>query len=161
MNEIDLSFVKASQILPLIHILAVIFLVCAVVCMILIARIFMKNGQVKFNAILSYLKGYERFFVLFLLCICASGFAMSQGSDFKFSDPMIKGVLATLWTGVGFIVLNFAYMHYKISSLKRALSAGDEFEANEHLIIIVRYFIPLNLAISLFCVYLGVTIGEF
>ena len=86
---------------------------------------------------------------------------MSQGSDFKFSDPMIKGVLATLWTGVGFIILNFAYMHYKISSLKRALSAGDEFEANEHLIIIVRYFIPLNLAISLFCVYLGVTIGEF
>jgi hypothetical protein len=41
------------------------------------------------------------------------------------------------------------------------LDAGDELEANEHLIIVVKYFIPLNIVVTLICVYLGVTVGEF
>ena len=117
--------------------------------------------DVKFTEILRYMKRYEQFFALFLVIVCVSGFFLADGRGFKFSDPMVKGAIATLWAGAGFILLNFIYMHYKISSLKRALDAGDELEANEHLIIVVKYFIPLNIVVTLICVYLGVTVGEF
>ena len=169
MNEIDTGFIKASQILPLIHILSVIFLLCAQICVFLIARIFINLSSksqadakdVKFAEILRYMKRYEQFFALFLVIVCVSGFFLADGGGFKFSDPMVKGAIATLWAGAGFILLNFIYMHYKILSLKRALDAGDELEANEHLIIVVKYFIPLNIVVTLICVYLGVTVGEF
>ena len=168
MNEIDSSFVKASQILPLIHILSVIFLVCAQVCVIFVVRAFMREQEheskplsAKFNEIMRYFRRYEQYFAIFLALVCISGFFLSNGSDFKFSDPMVKGVTTTLWVAAGFIVLNFVYIHYKILSFKKAVAAEDEFEANEHLIIVVKYFIPLNVAITLICVYLGVTIGKF
>ena len=161
MNEF--GFARATQILPLLHILAVIFFINAQICCVYIIRIYKKSENICENCdnIKSHFSRYERFFLLYFAVIIISGYLISIGNDYKFADPMVTGIITTLWAASMFILLNFVYIHYKILSFQKAVLAKNEIEANEHLIIILKYFIPLNIAISLICVYLGVTISEF
>lgn len=161
MNEF--GFAKISHILPLIHIIAVIFFINSQICCINIVRIYRKSDDICGNCdkIKTQFYKYERSFLIYFAVIIISGYFISMGSDYKFADPMVTGIITTLWIAVLFILVNFVYVHYKILSFKKAVFNQNEIEANEHLIIILKYFIPLNIVISLICVYLGVTISEF
>ena len=161
MNEF--GFARVTQILPLIHIIAVIFFINAQICCINIVRIYKNSDDIcdECDKIKAHFTKYERSFLIFFAVIIISGNLISIGNDYKFADPMVTGIITTLWAAVVFILLNFAYIHYKILSFQKAVLAKNQIEASEHLIIIIKYFIPLNVAISLICVYLGVTIREF
>ena len=140
-----------------------IFFINSQICYIRIANFCCKNDMEAFgydSAIKKFIK-YEITFLITLSIIAVSGFFLSSKNDYKFADPMVLAVITTLWVCVAFILVNFAYMHYKMVLLKKALKSQSDIEVKEHLIIITKYFIPLNIAISLICVYLGVTISEF
>ncbi|MBP3225289.1 MAG: hypothetical protein J6M14_08295 [Campylobacter sp.] len=164
MNELETSFARSDQILPLIHILGAICFICAHVCIIMLIRIFSDKTDItnsNFEKIKFYLSRFNLFFGSFFLIIIVSGFFLSIGNNFKFADPMINAVIVTLWVLAVFILINFGYVYFKFYSFKKALLAGDKFEASEHLIIITKYFVPLNVAVSVLCTYLCVAVGRF
>lgn len=157
------AFARIDQILPLIHILSSIFFIAIQVACFSTIRSYMdKTMQHKeFQKIIEIFKNYEKKFIFLIVISSLSGFVISQIGHFKFADPMIEGVIATKLAIAAFIMLNFVYMHYKMYQLKISLEKDEIMEANEYLIIVIRYFLTLNIVISSIAVYLGIAIKGF
>ena len=138
--------------------------VSAHICTIALVRAFIDKTNIEesnFDKICSFLAKFNLLFVMFFVMVTLSGLLLVSNSDFKFADPMINATIVTLWVLASFIVVNFLYIIYKFKTFKKALISGDTFEASEHLIIIVKYFIPLNLAVSVISAYLCVVVCGF
>ena len=77
------------------------------------------------------------------------------------SDPMADAVLATkaaLWI---FLLLNCLYTLYHRKKATKFFEAKDMIQTHESLILIVYYFLPLNLLILMVAAYLGLSYRGF
>lgn len=156
MNEINSSFARAEQVLPLLHIFSAILLISAQFCAIFCIR-FYEKFSISIDKILNFIAFYEKIFFILFGCLALSGIFMSRNS---FIDPMINAIFVTKWVCAIFIFINFIYMHYEILLLKKALQNGDNNQNSDFLAIITKYFTPLNIVVCFICVYLGFVIKD-
>lgn len=165
LNEINCAFARPEHILPLIHVVSAIFLISAQLnCVFSMGPLIEnKNTQKesKFAKAIILFQTYEKYFLLFSCISTFSGFLISITTDYKFQDPMIEGVTATKLAIFIFMSINFCYMKLKFISFKNFVKENDSIQAKENLIIIFKYFMPLNIIISLIAVYLGIVIRGF
>ncbi|MCI6988459.1 MAG: hypothetical protein MR902_02670 [Campylobacter sp.] len=161
MNE--LSFIKVEQILPFFHIFLVTIFISIHFCLISILLVFLKFPNTK-RSLKFLLKIFSAFIiscaVLFTLIIL-SGAVLSMRESFEYSYPMIEGILVTKVILSFFILINFGYIIYRFYRLKNSILKNELDEIDEHIIIASKYFLPLNIAMSVLTMFLSVSMKGF
>lgn len=153
MNEINTAFLRSEQILPFLHVLGVILLIS-----LQIVAITLIKTLDDMKILNKFLKFFMFSFFAILGVILVSNTVFYDSSDLKFADPMFEGIVLTQFAVFIFLIINHIYISYKILQLSRTQNSDD---IAEHLIIIGNYFIPLNICVSLFAVFLGVVMKVF
>jgi hypothetical protein len=85
---------------------------------------------------------------------------MNIGMGFEYGDPtafIMVHIKEAIWI---FLAFNFLYMYKKYINAKKAYEQKDFLVAQENIILVTKYLIPLNLVISLMAVYFGIVIKE-
>ncbi|NLY04215.1 MAG: hypothetical protein GXZ15_05180 [Campylobacter sp.] len=159
--QINASFARIDHILPFLHISSTILLISAQISLLMITMLFLKRSPKTYGEFFRKVKNFMIVFFILLLVIILTGFLLSKGDDFKFSDPMIEGIINTKYAISILILCNFLYIFYKFDLAKKAFKKGEVDEMNEHIIIAAKYFIILNICLLFIAVYLGVAIGRF
>ena len=156
--EINASFARVDHILPFIHLTSTILLVSAQMALVMVTVFFSKKIYADF---FRYVKFTVISFFILLFIIVVSGYLLSNGGDFKFSDPMIEGIINTKFGLSLLIACNLLYITQRFYMAKKAYKNSDTDEMNEHIIIAVRYFIILDIVLLFIAVYLGVALWRF
>ena len=159
--EIDSSFARVEHIVPLFHIISAIFIIAGQIVLVCMVNFFMKYVDKNYSDLFKYIKKIVIVFLVILMSSILSGFLLSNGSDFKYSDPMIKSVINTKYAVVILLFCNLSYIIYRFLLAKKAYKETNLDEMKEHLIIAVNYFMVLDIFILLISVYLGVVIAGF
>ncbi|CZE47009.1 hypothetical protein [Campylobacter geochelonis] len=160
-QEINAAFAKAEQILPFLHIIFAMSIVSIQVVLLIGSRYFLKNFSDDYKMVLSFCKKFEISFIILFMLLVLSGFIMSKNGDFKFSDPMVEGILNTKFILSGFILLNFGYIYYKLMMIRKNIEKNEVEEVYDNLVIATKYFTSLNIGLCVIGIYLGVVIVEF
>lgn len=163
MPEFNIAFARSSHILPFLHFIALTVFIGFQAHFLLVAKFFMKDIEgniLKYQYFIEMFKrlGYAVYASLIILAI--TGTMLGDSDISKIADPMLNTILATKWFLFGFLVLNVIYSTYRLNKAQKSLRSGEYIELHENLIVIVYYFIPLNIAFALLAVYLGIAYGE-
>ncbi|NLK67514.1 MAG: hypothetical protein GX282_08585 [Campylobacteraceae bacterium] len=159
--EIDSSFARVEHILPLLHIISAIFIISSQVVLICLTRFFTFYVDKNYGELFKQIKRIVVVILTLLLLLVLTGFLLSNGDDFKYSDPMMQSVIHTKYAISILIFCNFGYVLYRFSLAKKACKDANLEEMKEHLIIAINYFVVLDIFILLISVYLGVVMAEF
>lgn len=160
----NIAFARLEQLLPFLHVVFVIMFVSIQTSICLLGRhAIKKNSKSDYAILLSMIKSKTPFvFIALFGVICIGGImTWSYKKSIDISDPMAEALLATkiaLWV---FIMLNCIYMLYHSKKAYKFFIKNDLIQTNESLVLIVYYFIPLNLIISILAVYLGFSYRSF
>lgn len=114
--------------------------------------------KIKYSSCLKMLKRYLLFLVPILGVIVITALVMHLGLGFKNGNPTTYVMVHTkeaLWT---FIVFNFIYMYFKYIQAKKGFDAENYIEVEENVILMVKYIVPLNLALAIVSLYFGVVL---
>ena len=117
--------------------------------------------KIKFNTCMKIIRKYMFFTLFLMLIVIVTSLFMHWGLSFKTGNPttyVFIHIKEALWT---FMTFNFIYMFFKYTKAKKGLESENYIEVEENVILIVRYFIPLNLVLSIVCVYFGVVLRGF
>lgn len=163
MQGYDIAFARLGYFMPFLHITFVIFFVGFQAGFWFLFRYFLdENSKAKFYAkTLNVLRNFIVAIFVFLALIAITGLLIGQSDELKSADPMANAILATKYTLCGFLALNTAYMFYCYTKALRAFRGDEMIECFENILVIARYFMPLNLVISLVATYLGVAYRGF
>lgn len=117
----------------------------------------LKSKEEAIEKNLIFLKRY-RFYVLFLLSvILISGFILGFTSAIDIVDAsayIAIQIEKALW---GFIAFNFIYTEFKYQNAQKAFKSQEIIEVEENLILIYRYFLPLNLVLTFVASYFALS----
>ena len=145
------------------HVLSASFLIGSMFVIIFIVRPVGKrveDVELKCANCLMILKRFNTLLIPIMLTIVSASFFMNIGMGFEYGDPtafIIIHIKEAIWI---FIAFNFLYMYKKYLNAKEAYVQKDFLAAQENIILITKYLIPLNLVISLMAVYFGVVIKD-
>lgn len=159
--EINASFARVDHILPFLHITTLVFLVAVQISLILTTNFFIKKSYKINDEFFRCAKFVIMILFGLLFTMILTGFLLSNGSDFKFSDPMVEGIITTKYALCFLIMCNLSYIVYRFYLAKKAYISGENDEMIEHIIIAVRYFVVLDVILLFIGVYLGVVMGRF
>jgi len=154
-------FTSYKVLIIFIHILSASLLIGSMFVLIFIIRpINVKVGNVKYKCIhcLRVLKRFIYFLVPDMLILISASIFMNIGMGFEYGDPtafIMIHIKESLWI---FIAFNFLYIYKKYLNAKNAFEAEDYLVVQENIILIIKYFVPLNLVLSLIAVYFGILI---
>lgn len=162
--EYNIAFARLEYLLPFLHILATIIYAGALLGLTLVGRkLLINESKERFFILLSLFKSFS-FIVLgslFLILVSAGLLLLDYQRVSEVTDPMAEAILATkaaLWI---FLLLNTIYTIYHYKKAVRAFDSKDMIQTHESLILIVYYFIPLNLLIIIVAGYLGISYRGF
>lgn len=159
--NLDASFAKVEHILPFLHITSLILLISVQLSLVVVTNFFIKgtykiNGEFfrQIRVVLALLFGL-------LFAMVLTGYLLSGGGDFKFSDPMVEGIINTKYALSFLITCNMLYIGYRFYLAKKAYKASEIDEMTEHIIIATRYFVVLDVMLLFIGIYLGIVIRSF
>lgn len=164
MPEFNIAFTKLSHIIPFLHIVATIVFIGFQGCFLFMAKFFMQGiegNHKRYIMATNALKrlGYAVYSSLIVLGI--SGFLIKDSDFFKVADPMSNTIIATKIATFCFLCINVLYVTYRLKLATKSIHKGEYIELHENLIVIIYYFIPLNVVAALFATYLGVAYRGF
>lgn len=154
----EASFVKIEQLLPFLLSSLAAFFIAAQVALIVFCKYFAENNN-KF-----VLKELKRFFIIIIAlfaCVMLCGVLLWSQKNNIFYDPMKEAIIATKIAVCLLMSVNFAYMYYKFLRAKKAFVLNESIETSENIVLIAFYFTPLNVVLSVLCIYLGVALRDF
>ncbi|MGP1484715.1 MAG: 3-isopropylmalate dehydratase [Campylobacter sp.] len=162
MPEFDIAFVKTSHFLPFAHIISVIVFVGFQAHFWLMAKFFIDGSSQKreYELIITMARRLCLVIYLSLFVIAITGALLRVQDVIKIADPMMDTILTTKWALFGFLLTNIVYTTYRFRKALKSIKNAQYIELHENLIVIIYYFIPLNIAFSLLAVYLGVAYGN-
>ncbi|WP_331774305.1 hypothetical protein [Sulfurospirillum sp. 1612] len=146
------------------HIMSASILIGSMFVMIFIVRpasASVKDIDKKCANCLKILRRYIIFLIPVMLVVVSASFFMNVGMGFEYGDPsamIIIHIKETIWI---FIAFNFVYAFKKYLNAKKAFEEQDLLVAQENIILIVKYLIPLNLLVSIIAAYLGIVISSY
>ena len=153
----EASFVKIEQLLPFLLSTLSAFFIAAQVAL----TVFCKYFADKNKMILKELKKFFKIiFALFIAIIVCGVLLWSQNND-VFYDPMKEAIITTKAAVCLFISVNLGYMYYKFLHAKKAFILNESLETSENITLIAFYFTPLNIVLSVLCIYLGIALRDF
>lgn len=157
-NMHEASFMKIEQLLPFLLSSLGAFLIAAQVALIIFCKYFADTNN-KF--ILKELKNF--FIIIFSLfaCVIFCGVLLWSQKNEIFYDPMKEAIIATKIAVCLLMSVNFIYMYYKFLCAKKAFVLNESLEISENITIIAFYFTPLNVVLSVLCIYLGIALRDF
>ena len=164
MPEFNIAFAKLSHIVPFLHIVASVVFIGFQACFLYMAKFFMKdiaNNHKRYILIISALKRLGYALYASLAAIAITGVFMGDDNYSKIADPMLNTILATKWTTFCFLLINLIYTTYRLNKAIKSINKGEYIELHENLIVVIYYFIPLNVVVALFATYLGVAYRGF
>lgn len=162
--EYNIAFARLEYFLPFLHIASVVVYAGALLGFTLVGRkLLVSESRERFAILLSVFKSFSAIILasLFLILISAGVLLINYKRVAEVTDPMAEAILATkaaLWI---FLLLNTLYMLYHYKKSARAFSQKDMIQTHESLILIVYYFMPLNLLITIVASYLGLSYRGF
>ncbi len=146
------------------HIMSASILIGSMFVMIFIVRpasASVKGIDKKCSNCLKILRRYIIFLIPVMLIVASASFFMNVGMGFEYGDPsamIIIHIKETIWL---FIAFNFVYAFKKYLNAQKAFKEEDFLVAQENIILIVKYLIPLNLLVSIIAAYLGIVISSY
>lgn len=163
MQTYDIAFARLGQFLPFLHIASVIFFVGFQAGFWFILKYFLKEDSRPrvYKETLKAIRNFGIIIVCFLIMIAITGLFVGVEDNIKSADPMANAILATKYTLAGFLTLNIVYMAYCFKKALKAFENNELIECYENILVVIKYFIPLNLIISLVATYLGVAYRGF
>jgi len=145
------------------HILSASLLIGSMFVIIFIIRPIGKkveNVEQKCLSCLKILKRFNIFLIPIMFTMLSASLFMNIGMGFEYGDPtafIMVHIKEAIWI---FLAFNFLYMYKKYINAKKAYEQKDFLVAQENIILVTKYLIPLNLVISLMAVYFGIVIKE-
>lgn len=164
MPEFNIAFAKASHIIPFLHIAATIAFVGFQAAFWFMSKFFMKdiaNNHKRYVMVISALKRIGCVVYPALIIIAITGSITNVYEFSKIADPMLNTILATKWALFCFLLINLIYITYRLKKAIKSMEKGEYIELHENLIVVIYYFIPLNIVVALFAAYLGVAYRGF
>jgi 3-isopropylmalate dehydratase small subunit len=164
MPEFNIAFAQTNHVLPFLHLTAIIVFIGFQSHFWLVAKFFIKDVDdeiSKYERLLNMMKRLAYATYSSLIVIALTGRALSDRDYFKAADPMLSTIIATKWCLFGFLLLNLLYSTYRLYQAKKSIEKGEYIELRENLIVIIYYFIPLNIAFALLATYLGIAYRNF
>ncbi|MDO5045111.1 3-isopropylmalate dehydratase [Campylobacter sp.] len=164
MPEFNIAFAKLSHVVPFLHISATIVFIGFQACFWFMCKFFMQgiaNNHKRYVMVIDALKrlGYAVYSSLAIIAITG---LMIEDSDYsKIADPMSNSIITTKWAMFCFLLINVVYVTYRLKKAIKSMNEGEYIELHENLIVIIYYFIPLNVVAALFATYLGVAYRGF
>ncbi|WP_033916345.1 hypothetical protein [Campylobacter sputorum] len=156
---IDIAFAKLENIAPFLHILSVaVFLGVNINGWLGAKFVFRRfvinedNVEIVFCAI----KKFGIIVYLSMSIILLSGFFLVNRNVLKMADPMLEAIIATKFAIFLFVLINLFYMAFRFKKSLNAKKQQDYLEVRENLVIIFRYFTPLNIVCMCFAIFLGI-----
>ncbi|BCX79307.1 hypothetical protein [Campylobacter sp. 19-13652] len=162
--EYNIAFARLEYFLPFLHIASTVVYAGALLGFTLVGRkLLISESRERFSILLSLFKSFSVIILvsLFLILISAGVLLLEHQRVAEVTDPMAEAILATkaaLWI---FLLLNTLYTLYHYKKSVCAFSQKDMIQTHESLILIVYYFIPLNLLILVVAGYLGLSYRGF
>ncbi len=117
--------------------------------------------KIKLTSCVKMIQKYLFFAVLFMGMIIVTSLFMHFGLGFRAGSPttyVFVHIKEALWT---FMAFNLIYVYVKYIKAKKGLESENYIEVEENVILIVRYFIPLNLVLAIISIYFGVVLRGF
>lgn len=165
MSHYDIAFIKFDQVVLFLHVCFVALFVGLQAGLVLVGSYFIKNkfeDKERYHILLHIIRRFGIAIFTLVLCIAVTSLVMIYGSECnKTANPMASAAAATKWAIELFLVLNLGYIFYKYKTAIKALRSHEMIELNESLIVIIYYFTPLNLLVSLGALYLGISYKDF
>lgn len=161
---IDIAFAKIENLVPFLHILGVAILLGANINACLMARFVFKRIVVSEDNIDFIFASINRLAVILIssmLLIFISGSILMEKNVIKMADPMLEAIICTKIAVFLFVSINTVYMGFRYKKARDAKKNQDFLEARENLVIILRYFIPLNIVCLCFSIFLGINFRNF
>lgn len=164
MPEFNIAFAKLSHIVPFLHISATIVFIGFQACFWFMCKFFMQgitNNHKRYVMVIDALKRLGYALYVSLGVIAVTGLLIKDSDYSKIADPMSNTIIATKWTLFCFLLINLIYTTYRLKKAMRSIDESQYIELHENLIVIIYYFIPLNVVAALFATYLGVAYRGF
>lgn len=165
MPEYNIAFARLDQLMPFFHVSMVTLFIGLQAGLWLVATYFMKSklkDALKYPLLMHILRRFGICIVILLVIIALTSMTVGHsGGLMKSANPMAKAILATKWALEIFLALNLGYMFYHYKKAFKAFKAHEMLEMQESLVVVIYYFIPLNLVVSFIAVYLGIAYKEF
>lgn len=156
------AFARLDQIAPFIHIsIAVLFIALHIATAVCAHYCFKNTEQNCYKLILKEFTKFLFSALVMVILLLFSGLYLSYGEHFPIGDPMVEAIVKTKIAILVFICANLAYISYKYHQAKGAFIKDDMVMSHENLILIIYYFIPLNIVLSFINIYLGITFRGF
>jgi uncharacterized membrane protein len=115
-----------------------------------------KDDKDRVEKSLFLMKRFGIFVLPVMLVLILASVFMNVGLGFKYGNPTMYILVHTkeaIWT---FIAFNFIYMIFKYKNAKKAYSEGEWVEAEENIVLMINYLIPLNFVLGFIATYLGI-----
>ena len=157
-------FSNYSRIIVFLHVVSAALLIGSLFAMRFLLRpieVDAPDVKVKFAYCLKVIRQYMIFVAILMSMIIFTSLFMHLGLGFKSGHPttyVFVHIKEALWT---FIAFNFIYVFFKYTRAKKGFDEENYIEVEENFILILRYFIPLNLILAIISVYFGVTLRGF
>lgn len=161
---IDIAFAKIENLVPFLHILGVAILLGTNINAWLLARFVFKRivvSEDNIGFIFASINRLAAILISSMLLIFISGAILIENNVIKMSDPMLEAIIGTKIAVFLFVSINTAYMGFRYKKAIDAKKDQDFLEARENLVIILRYFIPLNIICLCFSIFLGINFRNF
>ncbi|QKF65016.1 hypothetical protein [Campylobacter corcagiensis] len=159
--NIDASFARVEHILPFLHLTSLILLMSVQLSLVMVTNFFIKKTYKVSAEFFRQIKVVLALLFGLLFAMVMTGYFLSLGGDFKFSDPMVGGIINTKYALTFLITCNMIYVGYRFYLAKKAYKASQIDEMIEHIIIATRYFVILDVILLFIGVYLGIVIRSF
>ncbi|ASM37397.1 hypothetical protein [Campylobacter sputorum] len=156
---IDIAFAKLENIAPFLHILSVaIFLGTSINGWISAKFVFRRVAINEDNVELFFYAIKIFGIVIFssMIIIFLTGIFLIGDNLLKIADPMLEAIIATKFAIFLFVLINLCYMAFRFKKSLNAKKRQDYLEVRENLVIIFRYFTPLNIVCMCFAIFLGI-----
>lgn len=160
---IDIAFAKFENIVPFLHVLGAAIFIGANINVWFVSRFIFKRIVINEDNVDIIFCAIDRFaIVLFasMSLIFLSGMFSMDKNILKMADPMLEAIIATKLAIFGFVCLNIGYMIFRYKKALNAKKEKEYLEVRENLVIILRYFTPLNIVCMCFAIFLGINFGN-
>lgn len=162
--DYNIAFARLEYVPLFLHIACVVIFAGCMLALTLVGRkLLVSENMESFSLLLWLCKSISPIIFISLSFIAISGAIVvyQNSKSIDISDPMAEAVLATkgaLWI---FLLLNCLYTLYNRKKAAKFFKAKDMIQTHESLILIVYYFLPLNLLILMVASYLGLSYRGF
>lgn len=159
----DIAFAKIDSIPPFLHVLGFAVFIGINISGWLSAKFVFRRSEINEDNVELVFSAMEKFAIniaLSMLIIFLSGIFLINNNILKMSDPMLEAIVGTKIAIFIFVSINLCYMAFRYKKALNAKKKSDYIEIRENLVIILRYFTPLNIICMCFSLFLGINFGN-